>query len=384
MTDVPQNIAESGEVIKLDQNKDYDYSGFHFTKTSLEPLSDNISFDTWERCGEWIKRANGAVHFWLGDWLNYGEKHYGETYSQAIENTGFDYGTLANDKYVAGKVESSRRRENLSFAHHQDVADLKPEQQKELLDLAEKEDIKSKEFRKIKQKFIADSKRLPPPIVIDSNLICGDAVEELKKLDDASIDCVVTDPPYGIDYQSNRRTATEKLDKIANDNSDAFTLLSNVCEVLQKKVKPDSHLYFFTSWKVYSEFETVISDYFDIKNLIVWDKLNHGTGDLDGNYAEQHELIIFATTGRRILNGPRPINIIAYPKAVELEHPNEKPVGLMERLIAVSTNVGELVCDPFMGTGSVCIAAKKLDRKYIGIDLGQNYVNISQRRINEI
>lgn len=379
-----QDLAKFSEEIKFDQNKDYNYSGFHFFKNGLKPIDDNVSFEQWEHCGEWIKRANGAVQFWLGDWINYGEHAFHEKYSQAMYETDFEYQSLRDVAYVARNVDLSRRRDNLSFDHHREVASLKPEEQEELLDLAEKEDIKSKEFRKIKNKFVADAKRLPAPTVIDNNLICGDAVEELKKLADASIDCVVTDPPYGIDYQSNRRTATEKLDKIANDNTDAFALLGRVCEVLKAKVKPDSHLYFFTSWKVYSEFELVISDYFDIKNLIVWDKMNHGTGDLDGNYAEQHELIIFATTGRRILNGPRPINIIAYPRATELEHPNEKPVGLMERLIAASTNVGELVCDPFMGTGSVCIATKKLDRKYMGIDLEQGYVDIAQREINKL
>lgn len=379
-----KDLAKFGEEIKFDQNKDYNYSGFHFFKNGLKPISDNISFEQWEHCGEWIKRANGSVHFWLGDWLNYGEKKWGEKYSQVLEDTGIDYGVLRNDAYVAGKVDLSRRRDNLSFAHHQDIADLRPEEQEKLLDIAEKEKINSKDFRKIKQKFVSDSKRLPAPTIIDSNLICGDAVAELSKLADASIDCVVTDPPYGIDYQSNRRTATEKLDKIDNDNTDAFALLANVCEVLKAKVKPDSHLYFFTSWKVYCEFETVISDYFDIKNLIVWDKMNHGTGDLDGNFAEQHELIIFATTGRRILNGPRPINIISYPRETELEHPNEKPVGLMERLIATSTNIGELVCDPFMGSGSTCVAAKKLDRKYVGIDIEQSYVDMAQRKINKL
>lgn len=379
-----QELAICGEVIKFDQNNDYDFSGFHFFKNGLKPLHDNVSFEEWQNCGAWIKRTNGSVQFWLGDWINYGEKTYGEKYAQAIDVTEMEYQSLRDVAYVARNVDLSRRRDNLSFDHHREIASLEPELQEKLLDMAEKEDIKSKEFRKLKNKFVADSKRLPAPNIVDSNLICGDAVEELKKLDDASIDCVVTDPPYGIDYQSNRRTATEKLDKIANDNTDAFALLASVCEVLKAKVKPDSHLYFFTSWKVYSEFETVISDYFDIKNLIVWDKMNHGTGDLDGNYAEQHELIIFATTGRRILNGPRPINIIAYPRETELEHPNEKPVGLMERLIAVSTNVGELVCDPFMGTGSVCIASKKLERKYVGIDLEQSYVDIAQRRINKL
>ena len=58
-----KDLAKFGEEIKFDQNKDYNYSGFHFFKNGLKPISDNVSFEQWEHCGEWIKRANGAVHF---------------------------------------------------------------------------------------------------------------------------------------------------------------------------------------------------------------------------------------------------------------------------------------------------------------------------------
>jgi hypothetical protein len=364
MTQPNSEIVEKGEIIKFDKNKDYDYSGFHFFKNGLKPVRDDITFEEWQHCGDWIKRANGSVHFWLGDWLNFGEKKWGEQYSQAIEETEFEYGTLRNDKYVADKIDLSRRRDNLSFAHHQDVADLKPEEQEKLLDIAEKENMNRSDFRKAKQKFVADSKRLPSKIDDDANLINKSAGEALVKLDDALIDCVITSAPLVTD-------------------SNILCEFAETCDLLAKKVKKDSHLYFFTNWKMLEEIKPLVGDYFQIKNVIVWDKMEGSKGDLDGNYSEQYELIIFATTGRRILNGPRPSNIINYPKLATLEYITEKPVGLIERLIAISTNVDEVVCDPYMGVGSTCVAAKKLERKYIGIESDKKLFEIAQRSINE-
>lgn len=109
----------------------------------------NPSFEEWLRVGEFLKNANGAVHFWIGDWLNYGERQWGEMYTQAIDETGYSYGTLANDKWVASRIEPSRRRENLSYAHHQEIADLMPEDQEKMLDMAEEHHLNSKNFRNV-------------------------------------------------------------------------------------------------------------------------------------------------------------------------------------------------------------------------------------------
>lgn len=99
-------------------------------------IKGDLTFNEWEGVGKKLNTIEGAVHWWIGDWLNYGEKHYGETYAQAVEETGYAYGTVANDKYVSSRIEFSRRRENLSLGHHQTVASLEPEEQDKLLSLA--------------------------------------------------------------------------------------------------------------------------------------------------------------------------------------------------------------------------------------------------------
>lgn len=87
------------------------------------------SFEDWEEAGKVLKHMEKTVQWWLGDWLNYGEMKWGEKYSQALDRYDYEYGTLRNVAWVANRIESSRRHDNLSFAHHQIVAPLEPDDQ---------------------------------------------------------------------------------------------------------------------------------------------------------------------------------------------------------------------------------------------------------------
>lgn len=217
--------------------------------------------------------------------------------------------------------------------------------------------------------------------VTDGNLVHGDCLEEMEKLADGSIDCVVTDPPYGISYVSNRRTIESEVVKaVANDGlEDAMKLWDEACKVLYGKMKDDSHLYCFTSWKVYPQFFEITGRYFKIKNCLIWVKNNHGSGDLDGNYSEQYEMVIFATKGNRKLNGNREPNVLTFDKVASLNlvHSCEKPVDLLSFLIEKSTDRGELVVDPFMGSGSTIVAAKQTGRRYWGCELDEENYRIA-------
>ena len=115
--------------LQLNENKDIIYSSFLLHKNGLEAIG-TPTFEQWTDCGEFIRKSNGAVHFWIGDWLNYGESHYGETYTQAIDETKFDYQTLANDKWISKSLEFSLRGENLEISHAKIIASL-PQVEKE-------------------------------------------------------------------------------------------------------------------------------------------------------------------------------------------------------------------------------------------------------------
>jgi len=201
-----------------------------------------------------------------------------------------------------------------------------------------------------------------------NKLIINDCLKEIPKLDDGIIDCLIIDPPYGIDFQSNYKK--EKHDKIESDNESAISLLDNSLGLIQPKLKTNSHIYIFTSWKVFDKVKPIVEKYFEIKNCLVWNKNIYGMGDLNNNYADSYELIIFATQGKRKLYAEkRPLNILNYNPTENTNHPTEKPVDLLKELISNSTKEGEIVLDYFAGSGSTLKASKECKRKWLGIEI---------------
>lgn len=110
-------------------------------------LPDDISFEDWQATGQWLRSAERSLMWWIGDWLRFGESRWGERYAQAIEATGQSYQALADAKWVASRFEFSRRRENLSFSHHREVAALEPAAADHLLDEAVRDGLSRNELR---------------------------------------------------------------------------------------------------------------------------------------------------------------------------------------------------------------------------------------------
>jgi len=102
-------------------------------------FSEDTPFRVWEAVVRVLKHYERSIQFWLGDALAFGERRYGETYSQALEETDYTYGGLANMAYVSRKVEVSSRDETLSWSHHRAVAPLEPHEQRALLGKAREE-----------------------------------------------------------------------------------------------------------------------------------------------------------------------------------------------------------------------------------------------------
>lgn len=106
-------------------------------------------------------------------------------------------------------------------------------------------------------------------------------------------------------------------------------------------------------------------------------------GDLKGAYQKSAEFIIFATKGRHILNGKRDKDVLHFKRVPsnQLVHQNQKPLKLIMYLIQKSSKRGDTVLDCFMGSGTTCLASKKLRRNYIGIELDETYYNIAKKRV---
>lgn len=124
---------------------------------------------------------------------------------------------------------------------------------------------------------------------------------------------------------------------------------------------------------------------FSVKSVLIWDREIHGMGDLKGNFAPQYDTCIFAVKGRYVLPGKRPTDVIRCKRVngAELVHPNEKPAALMRQLVEATTKPGELVLDPFAGSGSTLAAAAATGRQYIGIELDPEYCRIAQKKVHD-
>lgn len=212
-----------------------------------------------------------------------------------------------------------------------------------------------------------------------SEVINGDCLEILKTYKDNSIDCIITDPPYGMDYQSNRRKV--KMKKIYQDNNLKWS--SEFFKYCYRVMKNNTHIYIFCNDNCFPLFYIEMKKYFNMKKSLVWIKNNHSAGDLKGDYGNKTEYIIYAQKGFRELNGTRSTNVLPYNRVSSELHPTQKPLELIKFLIQKSTQPNEIVFDPFAGSGTTLVAAKELGRKYTGIEIDSGYCEVIKNRLSQ-
>jgi site-specific DNA-methyltransferase (adenine-specific) len=241
-----------------------------------------------------------------------------------------------------------------------------------------KKEEKIEETRKEKNEIIKQVEAIEI-----SNVFNGDSINFIDKID-FKVKCVITDPPYGMNYISNRRTASEKDKGISNDeNLDlAIQTVNKVFSKLYNKMEENSALFCFIGWKQEKYFIELIENIgFEVKNVLIWNKNNHGTGDLIYSFAPKHERIIYATKGKVKLNYRHPD--VLEGSDIRTNHPTSKPIDLLKKLIESTTLQNDIIVDPFAGHGSTGIAAKELNRNYWLCELDyENYCMI-KNNINE-
>lgn len=220
-----------------------------------------------------------------------------------------------------------------------------------------------------------------------SQLIKGNCLDIIELLADNSIDICLTDPPYGIDYQSNRncneKTQGIKFAKIQND-LESFT---DWIKPIYSKLKNGGRLICFYRWDVQDAFLNEIKEAgFLVKSQIIWDKGVHGMGDLAGEFAPQHESIIYATKGRYEFKGKRPTTIIRANRLspTHMIHPNEKPLSLIKHILLSISEPNEVVFDPFAGSASTYQACVETGRICITTELDDHYFSVAKDRISKI
>lgn len=178
------------------------------------------------------------------------------------------------------------------------------------------------------------------------------------------MDSIVTDPPFGMAFQSNHRL--QQHDRIANDGD--TSLLKWACEI------PALHSrYVFCRWDN-------LRDIPKPKSLVTWVKNNWSMGDLEHEHARQTEVAAFYPGPDHDFPSGRPADVIEAPRTGNTFHPTEKPVQLMMAFLRWTRGT---VLDPFAGSGSTGVAAARLGRPFIGIECHEPYFDIMCRRIQD-
>jgi adenine-specific DNA-methyltransferase len=205
---------------------------------------------------------------------------------------------------------------------------------------------------------------------------------------------IITDPPFGVDNQSNQAVTEhgkQYARKIANDETPevAIATFKAVMGELLPATLPDSDCYVFTSYQVLSDWLVMTDQFmplfgFKRKAICVWEKDGPGMGDTECPWGMGSEFILYFQKGRpeKQAHWSRRNSVIRGPqlRPNELIHPHEKPEWLYELLINASTKKGDFIVDPFGGSGVLARAAKKLERSAVAIEYDEHNFNLATQK----
>src|SRR5574343_1417190 len=211
-----------------------------------------------------------------------------------------------------------------------------------------------------------DGMSLPKPYYEEPGITIyhGDCRAILPQLGQA--DLVITDPPYGMRFVSNYRMM--KHASIVNDDALPIDL------IWLSLSKANNAAYIFCRWDNLPQMPKP-------KSVLAWVKNNWSMGDLDHEHGRQWEACCFYPKDGHVFNKRIP-DVIFADRTGNVLHPTEKPCDLLMNII--HANVGDIILDPFMGSGTTLRAAKDLGRKAIGIEIEEKYCEIAARRMAQM
>ncbi len=238
-----------------------------------------------------------------------------------------------------------------------------------------------------------------------NSILEGDSLELLKNFDDNSIDLIFSDPPYflsndGISCRSGKMVSVNKgkWDKI--DTYKEIELFNNIwLSECQRILKTNGTIWVSgTHHNIYSVGNTMKKMGYKILNVITWEKPNPPPNLSCRYFTHSTEQIIWSSKNQKskhLFNYPlmkemndgkqmKDVWKITSPSKNERKfgkHPTQKPEQLLERIILSSSNEGDLILDPFFGSGTTGYVAQKLGRKWIGIEMNEEYIKIAKNRI---
>ena len=256
---------------------------------------------------------------------------------------------------------------------------------------------------------------------MENSLIIGDAIEELKNIPDNSVDHCITDPPYNISGYDDKKEIgwlktnkhwtekkrfkkiDEKWDSYSNGDYEEFTKLW--LKEIFRILKPNGNIIIFGSYhNIYKVGYLLQKSDRKIINSIVWYKRNAFPNITQRMLCESTEHLIWAVnntqkdaknwifnynTLKKMNNGKQMRNMWDIPMTPTSErkhgkHPSQKPIEIVERLLLAASKENEVIIDPFVGSGTLPVVAKKNGRKFIGIDNNKEYIDLCKKRLKSV
>ena len=202
----------------------------------------------------------------------------------------------------------------------------------------------------------------------------GDCMKLMKQLQNNSVTMTLTDIPYGV---VNRNGGLRLFDK-SDADQETFDLSSFLEEV--ERVTAGS-IYIFCSTEQVSLIRQFLAARKLTTRLCVWEKTNPSPVNGQYHWLSGIELCVYGRKKKATFNEHCKNTVFRYPSVRRKLHPTEKPFDLISRLILASSEEGDVIFDPCVGSGTTCAAAKALDRQFIGFELNAIYVAYAQQRV---
>jgi len=242
-----------------------------------------------------------------------------------------------------------------------------------------------------------------------NRVFCEDALSGMARIPDGAVDLIITDPPYGLgkDYGND----SDKLD------ADAYLRwMEQWIDLALPKLKSTGSLYICLTWRYSPEIFVMLKQRMTMLNEIIWDRRVPSMGGSVRNYTSVHDTIGFfakqkgyyfdldairipydaetkKARSRSIFVGAKWLELGYNPKDLwsvsrlhrehpeRADHPTQKPLEIIERMVKASCPPGGVILDPFMGSGTTAVAAKRCGRNYVGFELNSDYCGVIEKRL---
>ena len=272
-------------------------------------------------------------------------------------------------------------------------------------------DISIKDGHQYLERCISVDSKVKLTEILDRTIL-GNCLEVLPYLPSSFVDLLIVDPPYNLDKDFNGKKFKRMTDELYIEYTE------NWVEKIIPLLKPNASIYVCCDWQSSSAIETVLKRHFNVQNRITWQR-EKGRGALS-NWKNGMEDIWFATNSKNYTFNVEdvkirrkviaPYKVDGKPKDWEettsgnfrntypsnfwddisipywsmpenTAHPTQKPEKLLAKLILASSNPGDIVFDPFLGSGSTAVTAKKLNRHFVGIEMNEQYCVWVEKRL---